>query len=74
MAALRVSSWCADYVANITIGWYADQFSQKDIPFSVTADIPEIREAFHADISSYGDLVSFESSDKYFKVFVAVLL
>lgn len=51
VAAMRVSPWCADYVANITIGWYADQFSKQDIPFSVTADIPEIREDAHADIS-----------------------
>lgn len=51
VAAMRVSLWCADYVANITIGWYADQFSKQDIPFSVTADIPEIREDAHADIS-----------------------
>ena len=51
VAALRISSWCADYVANITIGWYADQFQQRNIPFSVTADIPEIREAVHPDIN-----------------------
>lgn len=51
VAAMRVSPWCADYVANITIGWYADQFSKQDIPFSVIADIPEIREDAHADIS-----------------------
>lgn len=51
VAAMRVSPWCADYVANITIGWYADQFSKQDIPFSVTADIPEIREDAYADIS-----------------------
>lgn len=51
VAAMRVSSWCADYVANITIGWYADQFSQQGIPFSVTADIPALREDAYADIS-----------------------
>lgn len=51
VAAMRVSSWCADYIANITISWYADRFSQHDIPFSVTADIPEIKKDVHADIS-----------------------
>lgn len=51
VAATRVSSWCADYVANITIGWYADQFSQKGIPFSVSANIPTLREEVHVDIS-----------------------
>lgn len=51
VAAMRVSAWCADYVANITIGWYADQFSQQGIPFSVMADIPALREDVYADIS-----------------------
>lgn len=51
VATLKVSAWCADYVANITIGWYADQFQQQGIPFTVTAAIPAIREDVHADIS-----------------------
>lgn len=49
--AMRISSWCADYVANITIGWYADQFSQQGIPYSITANIPSVREEVHVDIS-----------------------
>lgn len=48
---LKVSSWCEDYVATITIGWYADRFLQQDIPFSAIADIRSIREEVHADIS-----------------------
>lgn len=51
VAELRVSSWCADYVANITISWYADQFMCQGIPFSVTADIAPLREDVHMDIS-----------------------
>lgn len=51
VAVTRLSSWCVDYVANITIGWYADQFLQKGIPCSVTADIPSVREEVHVDIS-----------------------
>ncbi len=51
VAAMRISSWCTDYVANITIGWYADQFSQQGIPFSVMAAIPALRADVHVDIS-----------------------
>lgn len=51
VAAMRISSWCVDYVANITIGWYADQFSQQGIPFSVMAAIPALRADVHVDIS-----------------------
>lgn len=52
VATAKISLWCVDYVANITIGWYADQFHQHDIPFFAEADIPAIREEVHADISS----------------------
>lgn len=51
VADMRLSAWCEDYVANITIGWYADQFMKKGVSFSVTADIPALREEVHADIS-----------------------
>lgn len=51
VAVLRISSWCADYVANISIGWYADQFSQQGIPFSADVEIPALREEVHSDIS-----------------------
>lgn len=51
VADMRVSSWCVDYVSNITISWYADQFAMQNIPFSVVADIPVIKEEVHPDIS-----------------------
>ena len=51
VAVLRISPWCADYVANISIGWYADQFAQQGIPFSVDAMIPEVREEVHSGIN-----------------------
>lgn len=51
VAVLRISPWCADYVANISIGWYADQFAQQGIPFSVDATIPEVREEVHSGIN-----------------------
>lgn len=43
--------WCEDYVANITIGWYADQFAKKDISFLVEAQIPPLSEEVYADLS-----------------------
>lgn len=51
VSVLRISPWCADYVANIAIGWYADQFSQQGIPFSVDVEIPAVREEAHSDIN-----------------------
>lgn len=51
VSAMRISSWCVDYVANITIGWYADQLLQKGIPCSITANIPPVKEEAHVDIS-----------------------
>ena len=51
MASVKLVPWCEDSVANITIGWYAEQLSQQKIPFSVWANIPVMRETVHIDIS-----------------------
>lgn len=50
-AALRVSSWCADQVADITIGWYADKFAGLGISFSADVHIPTVREEVRADLT-----------------------
>lgn len=50
VSGLRLSPWCEDSVADITIGWYAEQFRNMDIPFAVEANIPSLREDCHADL------------------------
>ncbi len=51
VAAIRLAPWCEDNVANLTIGWYADQLQQQKIPFSVSANIPIMKEEVHADLN-----------------------
>lgn len=51
LKSVRHSPWCADYVSDITIGWYAERFLQHNIPFTVTANIPALKEDAHADMS-----------------------
>lgn len=50
MEKLRPASYCADHVADITIGWYADQFTAAAIPFHVDVSIPPLPENAHADV------------------------
>lgn len=48
---VRHAPWCEDYAANLAIGWYADQFAQRHIPFSAEARIPALSKEVYADIS-----------------------
>lgn len=50
MGKLRPVSYCMDHVADITIGWYADQFSAAGVPFHVEVNIPTLPEKAHADV------------------------
>lgn len=49
-ASLQTTSYCSDHVADITISWYADRFSEAEIPFHAEANIPRLREEVHADV------------------------
>lgn len=48
---VRHAPWCEDYAANLAIGWYADQFAQRNILFSAEARIPALAKEVYADIS-----------------------
>lgn len=50
IAGLRPSAYCADHVADITIGWYAHQFAAAKVPFTLEAQIPPLRDEAHADV------------------------
>lgn len=50
MEKVRPASYCADHVADITIGWYAEQFAAAAIPFEMDVNIPPIRESAHIDV------------------------
>lgn len=50
MEKLRPVSYCADHVADITVGWYADQFAAAGIPFHADVNIPVLPEKAHADV------------------------
>lgn len=48
--SLQAVRYCADQVADLTIGWYASCFSKAGVPFAVKGSIPPLREEAHADI------------------------
>ncbi|MDO5146514.1 MAG: GHKL domain-containing protein [Eubacteriales bacterium] len=47
---LRPFAYCKDHVADITIGWYAEQFAARSIPFQVDVEIPGLPAEANADI------------------------